>query len=144
MDSEDYFKQIMKFAFYIIFIFTVLLGNTYSKAEKIQNIIINGNIRVSDETIKVYGDFKLNQDINESKLNEILNDLYRTDFFEDIKVRFDKGTLKLDLLEYPLLNRLILIGETSSRIEKEIKKNLKLKDKGSFIKLFETIYVILP
>jgi outer membrane protein insertion porin family len=124
----------MKFIFYLFVIFSILLNSSYSKAEKVQNIIINGNVRVSPETIKVYGDFGLNQDIDEIKLNQILNDLYRTDFFEDVKIQFEKGILKLDLIEYPVLNRLILIGETSSRIEKEIKKNLKLKEKSSFIK----------
>ena len=40
--------------------------------ENIKKIEINGNERVSDQTIKIYGDIKINEDVNEQKLNQIL------------------------------------------------------------------------
>ena len=42
--------KLLKFLF-IIFVFTLPL-----KAENINNVIINGNKRVSDETVKIYGE----------------------------------------------------------------------------------------
>ena len=47
--------------------YTLLLTFLFfsSKAEIVENIKISGNERISEETIKVYGDFKLKQDLNE-------------------------------------------------------------------------------
>ena len=83
-----------------------------------------------------YGDIKLNEEINENKLNLILKNLYSTEFFEDVKLRIDKGTLFISLKEYPIINQLILVGEPSNRIKNNILKNLKLKQKNSFIKSY--------
>ena len=49
-------------------------------AEKISNIEIQGNDRISDNTIKLFSDAKINDEIDNSRLNEILNNLYQTDF----------------------------------------------------------------
>ena len=99
-----------------------MLGTVHSKAEIIKEIIIKGNSRLNEETIKVYGDFQLNTDINEIKINKILNDLYSTNFFEDIKIDFNNGKLQIYITEYPVINQLVLLGENSSRVKKEIKK----------------------
>ena len=84
----------------------------------------------------VYGDIKINEDINEQKLNQILNDLYSTDFFEDVKVEIKKDVLIINLKEYSVINKLIFLGEPSNRIKSEIKKNIRSKEKGSFIKSY--------
>ena len=122
---------------YKIFLFFLLvLFSLKSYAEIINEIIINGNSRVSEETIKTYGDIKLNDKVNEKKLDDILNNLFSTEFFEDVKVEFNNKTLKVDLIEYPVVNQIIIIGEKSNRIKEEIKKNIKLKDKKSFIRSY--------
>ena len=121
------FKFILKFSL-TFFIFS------YLNAATINKIVIDGNKRVSDETIKVYGEIKLNEKIDENKLNKILNNLYSTDFFEDINIKEVNGVLNIIVKEYPLVNQLILNGEKSSRIRDEIKKQISTKAKRSFIK----------
>ena len=116
--------------FWSIFLFTSL------NAVIIKKIEIIGNDRVSDQTVIVYGDIKINEDINEQKLNQILNDLYSTDFFEDVKVQIKEDVLIINLKEYSVINKLILLGEPSNRIKSEIKKNIRSKEKGSFIKSY--------
>jgi outer membrane protein insertion porin family len=107
-----------------------------SKAEVIKNIIIEGNKRVSEETIKVYGNFNLNQDISENQVNQILNNLYETEFFENIEIEFKNNILKIVLKEHPIINQLILFGEPKKAFQKEIKKLIKSKEKKPFIKSF--------
>ena len=51
------------------------------KAENINNVIINGNKRVSDETIKIYGEINNIKKYSESSSNTILKNLYDTGFF---------------------------------------------------------------
>ena len=41
--------------------------------------------RVSEETIKLYGEIDFNKDYKEQDLNPIINNLYETEFFEDVK-----------------------------------------------------------
>ena len=59
---------------------------SFLNAEVVKEIKISGNTRVSDETIKIYGDIKLNQDYNEQQLNKIINNLYSTNFFENVEI----------------------------------------------------------
>ena len=120
-----------------ILIITLILNFFFSflNAEIVKKIEINGNKRISDETIKVYGEFKdsLGQDLSKSDLNRILKNLYLTDFFENVSVEINNNTLTVDLKEYPVVNQLIIVGEKSTKFKNEIKKIIRTKEKNSFI-----------
>ena len=120
----------------ITFISILFFHLTYLNAEVVKEIKISGNQRVSDETVKVYGDIEINKNYNELDLNKILKNLNSTNFFEDIKISLEKNILKVDLIEYPVINQLILIGEPSKKYSEQIKKLMGLKEKQSFIKSF--------
>ena len=66
---------------------------TSLNAEVVKDIQIEGNKRVSNETIKIYGDIDLNKDYSEKDLNVITNNLYETNFFEDIKIDLNNNVL---------------------------------------------------
>lgn len=104
-----------------------------SNAEIVTSIQINGNQRVSDETIKIYGNIKLNKDYNESDLNKILNNLFSTNFFEDVRVEISKNVLIINLTEFAVVRNLTIVGEERPKYVKEIKKQILLKEKNSFI-----------
>ena len=93
-----------------------------------------GNERVSDETIKIYGEVQLNQEFKESDLNLILKNLYETEFFEDVKVSFNNNILTIDLKEYPIINQLIIVGEKSKKYIERIIEVINSKEKRSLIK----------
>ena len=119
---------------FITIIFLSILFFSSSNAEIIKKIEILGNKRVSKETIKLYGGIELNKNYLENDLNKILNDLYSTNFFEDINVQLEKNILSITLIEYPIINQLIITGEPSNKYKDEIKKVISLKQKDSFIK----------
>ncbi len=120
----------------IFIIITFLLFNSISNAEVVNKIQIDGNKRISDETIKVYGEIKLNKDYSEAELNKILNNLYSTDFFEDINLKINNNTLNIQVKEYPVVNKLIFVGEKKKGYRDEIKKLIKTKENSSFIKAY--------
>ena len=123
--------------FIIYFIFSLLIFSNLSlKAELIEKIVINGNKRISDQTVILYGKIKINEDLNEQRVNEIISNLNSTNFFEDIDAEVKNNTLTLNLKEYPILNQILIVGEPSKKLSKEIKKNLTLKEKASFIKSY--------
>ena len=105
-------------------------------AETAKKIIIEGNKRVSDETVKIYGNIKENKDYSERELDLILKNLFETDFFEDINVQLKNNILTISLKEYPFINQLIIVGEKSNRYKDQIRKIIRLKEKRSFIKSY--------
>ena len=120
---------------FLIFIKILIfyLMSFYLNAEIVKNIKIEGNSRISDETIKVYGDLKeLNTDYSKKDLDSILKNLYSTDFFENVNLEIKNNVLFIKVTEYPSVNQLIIIGEKSNKFKKEIKKIISTKDKGSY------------
>jgi outer membrane protein insertion porin family len=121
-------------------ILTILLGSllffSTLSAEIVKKIVINGNKRVSEETIKLYGEIELNKDYKEQDLNPIINNLYETEFFEDVKISLNNNILIIDVKEYPIINQLIIKGEKSKKYKDQIKKLIKSKEKRSLVKNF--------
>ncbi len=117
-------------------IFVTFLIFTSSFAEVIKNIEIIGNKRISDETIKIYGNIELNKDYTNKDIDLILKDLYSTEFFEDIQINLNNNKLKITLKEYPIISQLIIVGEKSNKYREQIKKIIKLKEKRSFIRSY--------
>ena len=55
-----------------------------AKAELINDIKLENNKRVSKESIIAFGNIKLGKEYSETELNQILLDLYETNFFLNI------------------------------------------------------------
>ena len=73
-------KKINKFNkkyVFIYFIFFFLFFNLV-KAEVINKIEVTGNERISDETIILFSGVKIDQNINQNYLNNIIKKLYET------------------------------------------------------------------
>ena len=119
---------------FIIVIFTFILITHNLSAEIIKNINIEGNKRVSNETITLYGEIELNKDYSEKDIDKILKNLYSTNFFEDVEVSITNNTLNINLKEYPVINQLVIVGEKSNKYKDQIRKIIKSKAKKSFIK----------
>ena len=60
----------------IISIFSI----TSLNAEVANNLIIKGNKRVSDETVKIYGEISIGKNYSDNDLDDILKNLYSTNF----------------------------------------------------------------
>ena len=119
-----------------LFLILITIFSSSLKAEVIKKIIIEGNNRISEETVKVYGDININEDYSEIQVNQILNKLYSTNFFKKIDISLNNNILKINVEEHPVINQLILSGERNKSYEKEIKKLIRLKEKQSFVESF--------
>ena len=58
------------------------------------------------KAIKIYGEIEINKDYKEADLNKILNNLYSTNFFEDIDLVFKNGELNIKLVENPIIENI--------------------------------------
>ena len=115
----------------IFIILLILTSSVY--AEVVNEIKIEGNDRISPETIKVYGDIKVGQDYSSTDINDILKNLYSTDFFENVNISIVENVLKINVLEYSVINEVLIVGEKSKTVRESIIKGLSLKSKESFI-----------
>ena len=115
----------------ILIILFILTSTVF--AEVVKEIKIEGNNRISEETIKVYGEINIGSEYSNQELNEILKNLYSTNFFEDINLELKDGILKIVLKEYSIINSISLDSEKSNKIKEQILERLILKEKGSFI-----------
>ena len=103
------------------------------KADVINNIIVNNNDRISLNTIKTYGNIEIGTDYSSDDLNNILKNLYGTNFFADILLKIENNTLIIDVVENKLIQAININGIKSSRIQDAIFESLNLKTKSPFI-----------
>ena len=66
----------------IISILISILIVSHAKSELIENIEINGNERVSDQTVIIFSNLKIGDNINTNDLNISLKEIYGTNYFE--------------------------------------------------------------
>ena len=107
---------------------------SFANAEIVKKLEVEGNKRISEETIKVYGEIEINKDYDSVGLDNILKNLYSTNFFEDVKIKLSNGVLKISLVEYPVINAIQIFGEEAKKINKAILDRMALKEKGPFIR----------
>ena len=113
----------------LIFFFVV---TSPIKAEIINKISIDGNERISSETIQMFSGVSLNDDLFDNDLNEILKKLYNTNFFENVSVKVKNNTLLIEVKENPIIQNIYYEGIKSTKILADLKKNIVLKSRSSF------------
>ena len=103
-----------------------------SAAEIVKKIEINGNKRISDESIIVLGDLNVNTKFDNDKLNNVLKSLYETNFFKDIKIDFKNGLLKINISENSIIEDIEITGIKSKDFIENITDKMVLKSRKSF------------
>ena len=74
----------------------------------------------------------IGENIDDKDLNEILKRIYDSTFFEDVKVSIKENTLKIVVLENPLVENVEIKGPKAKKIVEELKKNLQVKARTSY------------
>ena len=116
----------------ILFLLYAELPNSLVIADTIKEIRINGNERIPDETILMFADINENDDINDDKINDILKDLYDSNFFNNISVSYNKNILTINLEELPIIDNIFIDGIKAKKYEEALRLSLILKPRSSF------------
>ena len=117
---------------YIFLFFLIINFSNKAFSEVVNKIIIEGNERISAETISIFSTVSINDDLDTKKLNDILKDIYSTGFFNDVKIEFNNNILKIKVIENPIIQNIIYEGVKNKTLLESITKNLKLKERSSF------------
>ena len=120
------------FKFFIqLFLLTIFFTlSSYSK--NYEKIIINGNERISNETILVFSEIKDNKPLDENSINEILKKLYKSGFFKDVTVKIEDNNLTIDVLENPIIQTVFIEGIKRKKTEESLYEILSLKNRSSY------------
>ena len=113
--------------FVIFFFFTI---STWS--EEFDNVLINGNERISDETILVFSELPTEQFLDENSINIILKKLYQSGFFKDVLVKIKNKNLIIEVIENPIIQTVFIEGIKRKKTEESIYEILSLKSRSSF------------
>ena len=81
----------------IILLQTFFFNKAISEIIKKFNII--GNERVSKETIIMFSNLEIGDDIDQLRLNNSLKDLYTTNYFNNVEIFNDKGIINIKVKE---------------------------------------------
>jgi outer membrane protein insertion porin family len=114
----------------------VIFFSQFSNAEIVKSIKVIGNDRISIQTIKAYGDIKLNNNYEKLDVDKVLKKLYETDFFEEINISLQNGILNIIVKEYPSINDIFIEGEKTKQITKALLEGIQLQKGNSFIKSY--------
>ena len=112
------------------FLFLLFYSSAYS--EVINQINIFGNNRISDQTVIMFSNINKGDDVDQEKLNNVLKNLYETNFFENVAVKVEKNVLTITVDEYPIINNINIIGVKAKKYKDMIIKNFTLKPKQSY------------
>ena len=118
--------------FILIFIFLFKFSNL--SAEIVKSIKVNGNERISSETIIIFSKVNINEEINLRELNNIIKDLYSTDFFENVSVKFEDNILIINVKENSLVQNISIEGVKNKKLKENLIEKLSVNEKRSFVK----------
>ena len=118
--------------FFLNVVILVLAFNSQASSNVIEKFKIEGNQRISDNTIILFAEVNVGQEITNNDLNIILNNLYKTQYFNDIRVSLKNNILNIFVEEFPVVQKINYNGIKSNTILEKITENKFLKDKSPY------------
>ena len=129
--------MLMKYSKLLISILLALfLSINLSLAEIIKSIVVKGNKRIPNETIIMFSGITKGQNINEVDLNVTLKNIYDSNFFENVSVNYLNNSIFIEVDELPIIENITYKGVKAQKIKDEIFKDLQLKPRSSYNKIF--------
>ena len=122
------FKKII--AFHILFF---IFYNVYSYSEVVNKVDVQGNDRISSETIMIFGDIVIGNNYEESDVSLLIKKLYETRFFSNISVELANNKLTIVVEENPIVYSIIFKGEKAKKHVETIKEFLLVREKSSYV-----------
>ena len=122
-------KKIIKLNFVVFFLTTI------SFAEIILDVTVNGNKRISKETLIVFGEITKGIDYTSDDLNTTLKKIYSTNFFKTVNLNIENSILNIEVVENPIISGVEIEGIKSDKLKDFIFEKILLKNRSSFIDL---------
>ena len=120
---------------YILFIFCIqllLLFDT-AYAKKYNEIKILGNERLAIETIIMFSGLNLEREIENKDLNDAIKNLYKTNYFKNLKITTKNDIIQIDIQENPIIQSIKINGIKNKSINNKLLEITKKSEKYPFL-----------
>ena len=121
------FKAVLKINFILFFI------SSLTFAQSFKDIKVDGNKRISKESIIIFGDIDFDKDYNDEDLNTVLKNIYDTNFFKEIKLKINNSILEISVIENPIIEDVQINGIKSKTLTELLFDKIKLKNRSSYV-----------
>ena len=118
--------------FFIYILLLISLCNI-SSAIIIKDIKVYGNERITLEAIKIFSPISINDDADEESLNDLLKELYKTNYFKNINAKIEKNILSIYVEEHPIIQNINYKTLKSDKLIEEINSVISLKVRSPYI-----------
>ena len=118
---------------YFLFIFIFCLKLTFTNAEIVKSISVIGNDRITNETVIIFAKINIGDDLIVNDLNKIIENLYETNFFKNVKVNFEKNILNIDVIENDLVQYIEINGVKNKKLKQALIDQLTINEKQSYV-----------
>ena len=125
-------KKLYKLSIIFFYIINSFFLFSFSNATEILNIQVKGNERISDETIILFSGLDIGDNLTNKKLNEIIKNLYETNFFENVNVKVLDQNLLITVSESPIIDKVEFDGIKSDKIKDSLRSFVNLKSRSSY------------
>lgn len=114
----------MRFVILTFFIFSFFSVST--KSDIINKVVVDGNNRISQNTIENTIQIVKGKDYSANSLNEFQKKLFETNFFENVTLKLSKDVLTISVKENPIIDFFYINGIQNKEREDVIYDNIKL------------------
>ena len=126
--------KIFKLLYIGLLIFLInFFSVNYSYAEKIKEFKIIGNERLAKETIVLFSELNIGDDIDQNIINFSFKKLFETNYFKNLKINFENGILSIEVIENPIIQSIKITGIKKKSLLDELEKITKKTEKYPFI-----------
>ena len=116
-------------------IFLLFISNLSNARSEIYNEIkINGNQRISVETIVMFSGLQIGQNIEIDQLNSSIKNLYETNYFQNVEIDADNGIINITVIENPIIQSISINGIKNKEILKQLLDVTKKSEKYPYLK----------
>ena len=126
--------MIMLMAKYILFLSFFLVKITFANAEIINSISVTGNDRITDKTVIIFSNVNVGDDLTNDDLNQIIQNLYTTDFFKNVSVKLKDNILSIDVRENYLIQSIKIDGVKNKKLKQALLDQLSVTENKSYVK----------
>ncbi|WP_415301348.1 outer membrane protein assembly factor BamA [Candidatus Pelagibacter sp. Uisw_134_02] len=102
-------------------------------ASIIKNVKVFGNKRITKESIIVFGKINLGKNYKQSELNNVLKNIYESNFFKDVNIKVNNTTLEITVLENPIIEDIQINGLRSKKLSEVLREQFFLKSRMSYV-----------
>ncbi len=127
------FKNLKK-KLYILIILLLVFNTSYSNSEIYNKIIVNGNERISTETIIMFSDIKIGENLEIDQLNDTIKKLYKTNYFKNVQINTQNDIITISVQENPIIQSIAIKGVKNKDILKQLSEITKRNEKYPYLK----------